>query len=88
MGEEKKIEYIAFESTCTRLERMNKRLWVLCIILIVLLFCSNLAWVLYESQYQTVESTTVTQDLEATDGGDAIINDGVHINGENKTDSK
>lgn len=86
--DERKIEYIAFESICTRLERTNKRLWILCILLIVLLFGTNLAWVIYENQYQTVEATTVTQDLEATDGGDAIINDGVHINGESKTNSK
>ncbi len=81
------ISYIAFEAVCARFERMNKRLWIACIILIILLFGSNLAWVAYESQFQTVETTTVTQDLDATDGGDATINDGVYINGKGKTDS-
>lgn len=87
MDEMKNIPYIAFESACARLERTNRRLWILCMILILLLFGTNLAWVAYESQFQTVETTTVTQDLDATDGGDATINDGVYINGKGKTDS-
>lgn len=65
-------------------ERTIRRLWILIILLIVALIGSNLTWVLYVSQFETVE-TTVTQDLDSD--GDAIINDGVHINGENKTDS-
>lgn len=83
--EEKKIEYIAFESTCTRLERTNKRLWILCILLLVMLIMTNTFWIHYAMQFESYE-TTVTQDLDSEDGGDAIINDGVHINGESKTD--
>ena len=62
------------------LERTIKRLWVLCIILIVLFFGSNAAWIYYENQFEDVV-TTITQDLEAN-GGNATINDGVHIYGE------
>lgn len=38
-------------------ERTITRLWVLCIILIVLLFGSNCAWIYYESQFEDVVTT-------------------------------
>ena len=77
--EQQNIPYFAHEGMMARMERTIKRLWVLCIILIILLAGSNGAWVWYESQFED-ESTTVTQELNS-DGGDAIINDGVRING-------
>jgi hypothetical protein len=81
------IPYIAFESATARQERTIKRLWIICIILIISLLGTNGGWIWYNSQWEVVETTTVTQDLDSSDGGDAIINDGVHINGESKTDS-
>ena len=83
--EQQNIPYFAHEGMMARMERTIKRLWVLCIILIILLAGSNGAWVWYESQYED-EQTTVTQELNS-DGGDAIINDGVRINGTSETDS-
>lgn len=68
-------------------ERTIKRQWVTIILLILLLVGTNLAWLNYESQF-TDEETTITQELSSDGGGDAIINDGVHINGESETDSK
>lgn len=49
-------------------ERTIKRLWVLIILLIVLLFGTNAAWIYYESQF---EEYTITQDVEqeADDNG-------------------
>ena len=43
-----------------RLERVIKRMWVLVLSLIILLVASNGAWILWESQYQTIE-TNITQ---------------------------
>jgi hypothetical protein len=85
--EEKMIPYIAFESATSRQERTIRRVWILCIILIIALIGTNAGWIYYESQWQVVETTTVTQDLDASDGGDAVINDGVHINGESEANS-
>lgn len=65
-------------------ERTIKRQWITIILLIILLVLSNFLWLRYEMSF--MDEVTVTQDLDA-DGGDAIINDGVHINGESKTDS-
>jgi hypothetical protein len=50
------------------MERQSKRLFILCIILIVSLIGSNAAWIIYENQY--VDS--VSETIEATsDSGDA-----------------
>lgn len=80
------IPYIAHEGAIARMERTNRRLWILSIILVLLLAITNGAWFYYENQF-TDETVTITQDLDSGSGGDAIINDGVHINGESKTDS-
>ena len=70
--EEKMISYIAFESTTARQERTIKRLWILCIILIVALLGTNAGWIYYEKQFEDV--VTVEQDVEATSDGDSDLN--------------
>lgn len=77
------ISYFVHESEMARLERMVKRMWILCIIMFLALVITNAGWVYYESQFEDVV-TTVTQDLDTGIGGDAVINDGVHINGESQ----
>lgn len=49
MGEQYHIDIIAALA-----ERTIKRLWVIVILLVVLLFGSNAAWIWYESQYETI----------------------------------
>lgn len=74
--EQQNIPYFVHEGTMTRMERTIKRLWVLCIILIILLAGSNAAWLWYENQF--IDEVTVTQ--ENGDGynnyvdGDGTIN--------------
>ena len=51
MTEEKTIPYIAHESEVARLERVIKRLWILCIIIFICLIATNAAWIWYESQF-------------------------------------
>ena len=69
---DQQIPYIAHEGMMVRMERTNHRLWILSIVLIVCLIVSNLAWILYESQFEYYEETTqeITQNAEAE--GDAI----------------
>lgn len=50
-------------------ERTIKRLWVLIILLVLLLFGSNAAWIWYESQFI---DEVVTQEVD-TGEGDAFI---------------
>lgn len=59
-SEESFVPYIVHEGIMARVERIIRRLWVLIIILIALLFGTNAAWIYYESQFET--ETTVTQE--------------------------
>ena len=81
----KDVPYIVFEGTMARFERTIERLWIIVILLVILLVGSNVSWLYYESQFED-SVTTVTQELDAV-SGNAIINDGVHINGESETNS-
>lgn len=85
----KDIPYIVFESEMARLERIIKKQFVLIIVAVVFLVGTNACWLCYESQFEEVTTTTqqVTQDVDSGEG-DAIVNDGVHINGESKTDGQ
>lgn len=71
------------EADMARMERNNKRLWVLLIIVLALLFGTNAGWIYYESQFT---DEVVTQDVE-TGEGDAIISGigDIHY-GESSTD--
>ena len=86
MEQDKTIPFYAHEGIVARMERSNRRLWILCIILIILLAATNGAWIWNESQFEDVVSTEISQDVNSDDGGNAIINDGVHIDGESTTD--
>ena len=79
------IPYFVHESMITRMELVNKRLWILCIILIVLLMGTNAGWMYYESQWEDV---IVVQEAEAD--GDSDINlqsiGGDYYGGQSETD--
>jgi len=69
--DEKMIPYIAFESATARQERTIKRLWILCLVLIVVLLGTNAGWIYWENQFEDV---VVTQDVDATADGDSDLN--------------
>ena len=58
----KDVPYIVHEGAVARLERVIKRMWVLVLSLIILLFVSNAAWILYESQFEEIR---IEQDNES-----------------------
>ena len=64
------VSYFAYEAMANQMERTNHRLWIICLVLIFSLIASNLAWILYESQFETYEETTqeVTQSAESESG--------------------
>lgn len=65
------IPYVVYESQQERSDKQQKRLFILCIILIAALIASNLGWVIYESQFETVEEDTsvIRVNQEADEGG-------------------
>ena len=80
------VPYVVHESAMARAERQTKSLvWVIAL-LIVLLVCSNGAWLWYENQLEVVEETTTTITQDNADGYNNYIgNDGDIVNG--KTDN-
>ena len=79
------VPYVAHESDMARSERHNKRLWVVILVLIGALIASNLAWIIYEAQFEAVETITEEYDIEQdAEGGNnnSIINGGSIVNGE------
>lgn len=65
--DDKQIPYFVHEGMMTRMERVNFRLWVTVIILILALIASNLAWFFYDQQFETY-TETVTQSAESDEG--------------------
>lgn len=71
------IPYFAHEGEMSRMERANKRLWILIILLIIVLVGTNAGWIIYESQFSDiVTSTEIDADQEGdynfVSGGDLI----------------
>lgn len=60
-GNREQIPYIVHEGAMSRMERVNKRLIAIIVLLIVLLVSSNIAWLVYESQF---EMCNVEQDVD------------------------
>ena len=71
------VPYIVHESAMARMERTIKRLWILAIILVALLVGSNLAWIFYESQFET---DSWTYEATTDGGGTAIANGDGEVN--------
>lgn len=57
------IPYYVHEMEMTRLERINKRLWIFLLIIFIALVGTNAGWIVYESQFMDESySYEVTQD--------------------------
>lgn len=78
--EKKDVPYIVYEGEVARAERHIKRLVAVIVILIALLFVSNVAWLRSWMQYD-YDSGAVT--VDSKDGGNAnyIGEDGDIVNG-------
>lgn len=61
--------------------RREKRFVAIIVLLIMLLVGSNIGWLVYESQYETIETITEEYQAEANDNGNAIINGDGSVNG-------
>lgn len=60
---EENVPYIVHEAEVARLERTIKRLTIIIVICLSLIFASNALWLYYWNQYEYVgEETSVTQD--------------------------
>ena len=71
-GNREQIPYIVHEGAMSRMERVNKRLIAIIVLLIVLFVGSNIAWLIYESKYQDicVEAEQDGYGVKIVGGGD------------------
>ena len=76
--------YAWHEGDMARMERANKRLWIIIIILIVALCGTNAAWVVYESQFEVVEESTFQTEQESESGDNIVV--GGNYNGKTESD--
>ena len=67
------IPYFMAESMADRQSLTIKRLWILCILLIVLLVGTNALWIWYESQWEYYEEVEQDVDAELGDGDFTMI---------------
>ena len=72
------------EKEMTRMETANKRWFISFLIVLVMLFASNLAWIVYENQFQDV---TITQDADTTDGSNHLNATGEFSYGTRESDN-
>ena len=65
------VSYLVHESIMVRQERTIRRLWILCLVLIIALVGTNLAWTVYENGFT---DQVVTVEANTDSGGNAIAN--------------
>ena len=72
------IPYYVHEGMMVRMERTIKRLWILCIIIFLAFVASNAAWIVYEAQWEAVETTSqsVDQKIDTGDGSATVTGTG------------
>ena len=51
---DKVVDYLVYEQSQVRSDRINRRLWILCIILTIFLFVSNVGWIYYVAQVKRI----------------------------------
>ena len=72
------VPYIVHESSMARMERQIKRLWIALIVCIALIFASNIGWLIYESQYETLDYS-YDYDYQQDGQGTNIIGNGNEV---------
>lgn len=79
------VPYIVYEHTMAKFERTIKRLIIVIIVAVVMLFASNMAWLYTWNQYDYSEVT-----IDSKDGGNAnyIGTSGIISNGESGSKEK
>jgi len=75
------VDYLVYEQAQVRADRKDRRSFIIIIILIIALVGTNAGWVYYENQFTDISTTYEAEQKIENGTGNAIITDGVHING-------
>lgn len=81
------VPYFVHEGMLARMERANKRLWVILIIVIVLFVGTNAGWIYYENHFEDVVTTEIEQQTGEGSGSNYIVGGDYHGNAENQNDA-
>lgn len=81
------IPYVVYEQEKVHQHKTNVRWFIITLVLIFALVASNVAWFIYESQFEIVEDTVEQYEYEITqecdDGNNNFVgHDGDIVNGE------
>lgn len=79
------IPFFVHESAVNRLERMNRRLLILLLVIFIAFVGTNAYWIWFENQF---EDTVVTQDVDTGEGTAVLSGTGDVFYGTDTTDSK
>lgn len=71
--EEKTIPYFSHEGDMARMERTNRRLFIVVLVLIAALLGTNAGWLYYESQFTDEETMKIEAEQETSDGNNYIV---------------
>lgn len=88
MEEQMTVPYIVYESAMARSERHIRRLVIALIVAVVMIAVTNIAWLYYESQFDTMEYSQDGAGINNINTGEQgnILN-GTEVEGEEKTES-
>lgn len=67
------VPYVVHEASQARSERHSKRLWIIILVLIGALIGTNLAWIIYNSQFETIEEANTMVEQDADNGTNNFI---------------
>ena len=81
------VPYVVHESMVARQERQIKRMWIALIVAISMLFASNIGWLIYESQFETISYEQDGEGINNVNYGEqGDLNNGTES--ENKAEEK
>lgn len=81
---DKVVDYLVYEQSQVRADRVNRRFFIIIIILIVALVGTNAGWIYYENQFTDV-STTI--EAEQDGAGTNIISGGDYYGTESESNN-
>lgn len=76
------IPYYAHEGEMTRMDRINRRLWILVLVLTLALIGTNAGWIIYEAQYTDQEYSYEIQQETGGEGTNTYTGNTINIGGE------
>ena len=69
--DERMIPYFSHEGDMARMERSNRRLWVIILVLIAALIITNGAWIYYENSFE--DKVEIEAEQETSEGSNYVV---------------